>query len=394
MPQETQQFDVVIVGAGVIGCAIAWRLGQAGLRVAVVERGAVGREASSAAGGMLAPLAEADRADEFFELAVASRAMYADFARQVAEATGIDIEYRSEGTLFLALSEEDEEELESRYQWQRASGLNVKRLGAECVRKLEPQVNARLRWALKFPDDHQINARRLVTALEVAARGAGVAFRTHTEVRSLLTQAGGGQRRKQVVGLHTIRGNLFARCVVVAAGSWSSLLPLGDGNGSLPLEIEPVRGQMVALKAPTPPLSHVIYSRRGYLIPRLSGILIAGSTTERVGYDKRVTAGGAAAIVNRAVEIAPVLTDSALVETWAGLRPASPDGWPILGEDPATNGLIYATGHYRNGILLTPITAQLITQLILSGRSDINLSPFSISRFSVIAPSERAEKAN
>jgi glycine oxidase len=379
MPQEAKQFDVAVVGAGVIGCAIAWRLGQAGMRVAVVERGAVGEEASSAAGGMLAPQAEADGADRFFELAVASRAMYPAFARELLEATGIDIEYRREGTLYLALSEEDEEELESRYQWQRAAGLKVKQLGASGVRELEPQVNARLRWALKFPDDHQLNVRRLVTALEVAARAAGSTFWVRTEARSILTQGGG--RRGRVIGLHTTRGDLLARCVIVAAGSWSSLLPFADGNLPLPVQIEPVRGQMMALEAPTPSLRHVIYSRRGYLIPRLSGLVLAGSTTERLGYDKRVTAGGAAKIVSQAVEIAPILAESAIVETWAGLRPASPDAWPILGEDTAAGGLIYATGHYRNGILLTPITAQLTTQLITSGKSVIDLSHFSVSRF-------------
>jgi glycine oxidase len=381
MLREAKQFDVAVVGAGVIGCAIAWRLGQAGMRVVVVERGAIGQEASSAAGGMLAPLAEANCADEFFELAVASRAMYPDFARQLLEATGIDIEYRSEGTLYLALSEEDEKELEVRYEWQRAAGLNVQQLSAECVRKLEPHVSPQLRWALKFPDDHQVNARRLVTALEAAARGAGVMFRAYTEARNLLTQGGAGQQPRQVIGLHTASGDLLTRCVVVAAGSWSSLLPLADGSETLEFGIEPVRGQMVALEAAPQTLSHVIYSRRGYLIPRLRGVIIGGSTAERVGYDKRVTAGGVLTVVNRAIEIAPVLAGSALIEAWAGLRPASPDGWPILGEAPTVSGLFYATGHYRNGILLTPITAQMVSQLILSGKSSINLSPFNLSRF-------------
>ncbi|MDQ3013987.1 MAG: FAD-dependent oxidoreductase, partial [Acidobacteriota bacterium] len=152
MLSTTNHFDAAIIGGGVIGCSIAWRLAQAGMHVAVVERDEVGREASYAAGGMLAPLAEADAADDFFHLAVASRAMYADWARELKEASGVDIEYRTEGTLYLSLTEEDDEEIDHRWQWQHNAGLNVKRLNAGCVRKLEPLVNEKLRWALKFPD--------------------------------------------------------------------------------------------------------------------------------------------------------------------------------------------------------------------------------------------------
>jgi glycine oxidase len=383
MTQPSRQFDVAVIGAGAIGCAVAWRLGQAGLRVAVVERGAVGREASHAAGGMLAPLAEAARADEFFELAVASRAMYADFARELRDVTGVDVEYRTEGTLYLALSGEDEEELERRWQWQRAAGLSVRRLSADDALRLEPQANPRLRWALHFPEDHQVDNRRLMTALDAAARGAGAEFWTHAEVRSVLTEGGTDQgRAKRVAGLRTTRGELRARCVIVAAGSWAGLLTAEDGRTLAPFQLEPVRGQMIMLEMPAPPLRHVIYSGRGYVIPRLSGVALAGSTTERVGYDKRVTAGGMASIIERAAEIVPRLAEAAVVETWAGLRPASSDDWPIIGEDPRVGGLIYATGHYRNGILLTPITARAVAELVTRGESCVNLTPFSPSRFS------------
>lgn len=387
MTTVSGQFDVAVVGAGVIGCAVAWRLGQAGLRVAVVERGAVGREASHAAGGMLAPLAEADCADEFFELAIASRAMYAGLAEELRRATGVDIEYRTEGTLFLILSDEDEEELERRWRWQHEAGLNVQRLKADSVRELEPQVNARLRWALRFPDDHQVDNRRLMIALEAAAHSAGVEFWAHTEVCEVLT-AGGPQHAqpRRVTGLRTTRGELRAPVVIVAAGCWASLLSAEGRAALVPFDVEPVRGQMVALEMPAPPLRHVIYSGRGYVIPRLSGVVIAGSTTERVGYDKRVTAGGLTSVFMHAVEIAPVLVGAAVTETWAGLRPSSPDGWPILGASPHVGGLIFATGHYRNGILLTPITAQVISELVTRGESRINLTPFSPARFSCSRP--------
>ncbi|MGE0132298.1 MAG: glycine oxidase ThiO [Blastocatellales bacterium] len=377
MAESPKQADAVVIGGGVIGCSIAWRLGQAGMRVVVIERGRVGGEASHAAGGMLVPLAEAERADDFFHFTVAGLAMYADFARELKESSGVDIEYRTEGTLYLALTEEDEEELDRRWRWQHAAGLNVKRLNTECALKLEPLLNQSLRFALKFPGDHQVDNRRLMTALHNAARNADVEFWTQTEARELLIEE--VARRKQISGVVTTRGDVCARAVVIAAGSWTSLLRCDD---SPRFEIEPVRGQMVAVEMPSPSMRHIVYSPRGYVVPRLSGILIAGSTTEHAGYDKRVTAGGVASIIERAVEIMPSLANHAIIETWAGLRPHAPDDLPILGADPRVAGLIYATGHYRNGILLAPITARAISELITEGESSVNLAPFSIARFS------------
>jgi glycine oxidase len=371
-----ERADVLVIGAGVIGCAVAWRLGQAGMRVVVVERGRVGAEASHAAGGMLAPLAEAERRDDFFNFAVAGLAIYADFARELKASSGIDVEYRDEGTLYLALTEEDEEELNRRWQWQCETGLNVKRLSAGGALELEPSLNRTLRFALKFPGDHQVDNRRLTAALHAAARSAGVEFLTRVEARELLTESAGGRMR--VTGVMTAHGEIRASAVVVAAGSWSSLLRC---DGARKFEIEPVRGQMVAIETPAPAARHVIYSRRGYLVPRLSGYLIAGSTTERAGYDKRVTVGGVASIIKSAIEIMPCAAGQAVIETWAGLRPRAPDGLPILGADPSVEGLVYATGHYRNGILLAPITAQAISDLIVKGESRIDLTPFNVARF-------------
>jgi glycine oxidase len=379
MSQSVVQCDVAVIGGGVIGCAIAWRLGQAGMRVIVIERGQPGAEASHAAGGMLVPQAEADRADDFFQLGVKSRAMYADFARELREATGIDVEYRTEGTLYLALTDEDEAELDRRWQWQREAGLNVKRLSADCARKLEPQVNDRLRWALKFPDDHQVDNRRLMLALAAAAQSVGAEFQTNTEAIRLLTESQAGHRH--VTGIETTKGEVQAGAIVLAAGSWSSLLTDERGNSVTGFRIKPVRGQMIAIENPTPPLRHIIYSCRGYLVPRLSGCVITGSTTEYVGYDKSVTAGGVASIIERAVEIAPALRSQPIREMWAGLRPKGRDNMPVLGADPNFSNLIYATAHYRNGILLTPITARAISEIICGGESSYNLTPFSVTRF-------------
>lgn len=376
MSDPIKQVDAAVIGGGVIGCSIAWRLGQAGMRVVVIERGRVGGEASHAAGGMLAPLAEAERADDFFNLTVAGLAMYADFARELKESSGVEVEYRAEGTLYLALTEEDEEEIDRRCRWQHEAGLNVERLDASRALELEPLINPAVRFALKYPGDHQIDNRRLMTALHTAALNAGVEFWPYTEARELLVESVSGQKR--ITGVATARGEVRARAVVVAAGSWSSLLRCDEPPR---FEIEPVRGQMVAIEMHAPAVRHVIYSCRGYLVPRLSGFLIAGSTTEHAGYDKRVTAGGVASIIERAIEITPSLANQTVTETWAGLRPHAPDDLPILGADPRVAGLIYATGHYRNGILLAPITARAISELIIKGESLINLAPFNVARF-------------
>ncbi len=378
MEAKAREFDAAVIGGGVIGCSIAWRLAQGGLRVAVIERGEAGQEASWAAGGMLVPLAEADRADEFYELARASREMYPAFVRELREATGIDIEYRTEGTLHLALTDEDEVELERRWRWQHEAGLNVKRLRRDCALKLEPAINPAVRWALKFPDDHQVENRRMARALEIAARRAGATILSQTEAIGLLTS--GSEAR----GVATSRGEILARNVILAAGCWATRLT----GLAQPAEqrIEPVRGQMISVEMPEPPISHVIYSCRAYIVPRFNGAVIAGSTTEDAGYDKRVTAGGIASIIARAAEISPALAAQPLLETWAGLRPKWRAGlpnedWPALGRRPEQPGLIYAAGHYRNGILLTPITAQIVSELVLRGESTIAIAPFSPTRF-------------
>lgn len=380
MSESYTQFDSAIVGGGVIGCAIAWRLAQAGMKVVVVERGDIGREASHAAGGMLVPLAEADNADDLFHLCVASRAMYADFANELRLASGLDIEYRTEGTLYLSLTEHDDEELERRWQWQHAAGMNVKRLNADCARKLEPQINGKLRWALKFPDDHQVNNRLMVEALRLSAQNAGVEFQTLTEVERLLIESCAG--REQVVGIKTSRGEIRSNNVIVAAGSWSSLLK-SESEVLLPnLKVGPVHGQMVAVEMPAPPVNHIIYSCRAYVVPRLGGFVIAGSTSDKFGFEKRVTADGMASIIERAKEILPGFGNLTITEIWSGLRPRAGDGLPVIGPDASVAGLVYATGHYRNGILLTPITAKVVSEIILKGETSVPLSTFRPARFS------------
>jgi glycine oxidase len=349
--------EVVIIGGGVVGLAIARSLALRGVRdVCLVERGGLGTEASFAAAGMLAPQAEADAQDDFFALACRSRDLYPSFAAALHEATGIDIELDTTGTLYLALTQDDQEEIEKRYEWQTRAGLSIELLSAAAARELEPCISDSILGALLFPKDIQVENRRLLSALANNVKNLGVTILTETNVDSLIIE---GQR---LTGVQTSRGRVSCAAAVVAAGTWSSFIK----SDSPLLTIEPVRGQMVCLEAKPQLTRHVIYSRRGYIVPRRDGRLLAGSTSERAGFAKCVTAGGISSILQNAQEISPAISNLPIVDTWAGLRPRSADGLPVLGPCGEIDGLFYATGHYRNGILLAPLTGELISEAIVS----------------------------
>lgn len=369
----------IVVGGGVIGLAIARALAGRGMkRIVLVEReSAIGAEASWAAAGMLAAQAEADCADAFLELACASRSLYPAFADALLDETGINIELERSGTLYLAFTDQDEAEIAHRYDWQTRAGLAVERLTADAVRRLESCISPHVRGALLFPQDVQVENRRLVAALAASAQKLGVRVLTETNIDALLIEHG------RVRGVETTRGAIHAPRVIVASGAWTSLIKSSDKRITLP-RIEPVRGQMLCFESrPQPLCRHVIYSPRAYIVPRLDGRLLAGATTERAGFDKSVTNEATRAILSHAVEIAPVLERMLMVDAWAGLRPcAEEDGWPVLGTSAEASGLFYATGHYRNGILLAPITGELIADAVVAnGAASPLLLAFSPDRF-------------
>lgn len=364
--------DAVVIGGGVIGCAIARRAARGGLSVVVLERGACGAEASHAAAGMLSPLAEADRPGPFLDLLLAARSLYAAFAAAMRDETGADIGYSDAGTLFLSLRDEDDAELEHRWAWQRAAGLCVQRLTADETRALEPAVSPAVRFALRFPGDHQVDNRRLGPALATAAERAGAEIRLGAEAVALLRD---GDR---VTGVALADGTrIHAGAVVIAGGSWAGQI----GGLPRPLPVEPVHGQLLAMETAPPLFRHVVDSPRCYLVPRADGRVIAGATSERVGYRKTVTPWGIRRLLDGAVEIAPALDHVPLVETWSGLRPGTPDGLPILGRDPDVPNLLYATGHFRNGILLTPLTGEAIGAMLLGNEPAWDLDAYGIERF-------------
>jgi glycine oxidase len=378
MNQYGETANVVIIGGGVIGLVVARALALRGIReVLLVERGSLGAESSSAAAGMLAPQAEANRPHEFFYLTCRSRDMYPAFASALLEETGIDIQLDTTGTLYLAFTEHDADELEQRYEWQLKAGLAIEKLSVDLARKLEPAICEDVRAALRFPFDTQVENRRLISALAISNERLGVRMATGIDVLSLKVAGG------RVAGIETSRGAIATDRVVIAGGAWSSLL--GAADIALPnLRIKPIRGQMLCFEANPRVARHVIYSPRGYIVPRHDGRLLAGSTTEDAGFEKRVTAAGVQAILSAALEISPRISTLPMTDSWAGLRPRAADTLPVLGPCAEISGVFYATGHYRNGILLAPVTGELIAGAIVDQVFPPELSIFSPDRFGMV----------
>ncbi len=378
MSELRDRADVVVIGGGVIGMAVARALvlRRAG-RVLLIERGSLGREASHAAAGMLAPQAEADCADEFFSLCCRSRDMYATFANELQAETGIDSELDTTGTLYLGFTEHDHAEIERRFDWQTGAGLRVQKLEGEDVRLLEPCISSEVRTALRFPDDVQVENRRLIRALAVSNENFGVGLMTGTTVESLRIE------HERVLGLETSGGFISTPNVVVAGGAWTTFI-LKPDQTTPALRIEPVRGQMMCFESNPRIAEHVIHSPRGYIVPRRDGRLLAGSTTEHAGFDKRVTGAGVHSILSHALEIAPAIAGLPLIDSWAGLRPRAPDNLPVLGASAEIRGLFFATGHYRNGILLAPLTGELIAGLIVDNVVSPLMRAFVPERFATV----------
>jgi glycine oxidase len=361
--------DVVVIGAGVQGTSVALRLAQAGRSVTVLERAVPGAEASSAAGGILSPGVEAVEPGPFYALCRASLARYAAFVADVEQLSGMSTGLRFLGTLEVALDDDHAKVLAARAEKILRHGLPVEVLDDAAARRLEPALSPETRGALFFPDEGSLDPRLLARATYVAASRAGARFVTG-QVRRIVVEGG------RAVGVEHESGRIEAGAVVLAAGSWSMQV---EGNGLPPGSVRPVRGQIALLDTRPPLLSRVVFSGHGYVVPRPDGRVLSGSTMEEVGFEKAVTAGGLRHVLDVAMGIAPALERAPVVETWANFRPASPDGEPILG--PGTvPGLLYATGHTRNGILLTPVTADAIAAAILGTTAPVDLAPFSPAR--------------
>lgn len=365
--------DAVVVGGGLIGLALAAELADRGLEVVVVERGEPGREASGAAAGMLSPQTDAAEPSPFFDLALESRALYPDWSRRLLEEVGIDVGYRRTG-LLRVVADREAAAAHASCQWQRSRGLAVEERTRE---SLEPRLAERLapgpRSFIFYPDEAVVDPRRLTRAAWLAAERRGVRVLTSTAVRRFSVERGACR------GVETDAGPIEARRVVDSAGAWAAFDPSLD----VPVPVEPVRGQIVEVRLPGRPLETVLSSEEVYVVPRTDGTALLGSTLERVGFRKEVTAGAVERLLAAASRLCPEIAAARFAAAWAGLRPGTPDGWPLLGASPV-EGLFFATGHFRNGILLAPATARHMADL-LTGRPAPRLLPFSVERFAGIS---------
>lgn len=347
----TRHTDVVVVGGGLIGCLVARELAHDGHRVTLVERSKVGREASHDAAGMLAPLAEAEMPGPFLDLCVESRDLHATLANELFAEVGTDVWYRDDGTYLLAFDDAEAEALRARAIVHASLGLESELVPVDIARREEPALSPHVTAALSVPGDHQVDNRKLVEAAALSCYARGVKIVEHTPVRALLRDAS-----DRIVGVDTTAGPIDAACVVVAAGSWSSLI------GGFDVPVEPIKGQMLMLELASPPCRRVLRSERCYVVARIDGRVLVGGTMERVGFDKSVAASAVGTLLEAGREVVPTLSSAFGGEAWAGLRPSTPDELPAIGR--LDDNLIAATGHFRNGILLAPVTARIVAGLV------------------------------
>ncbi|HLM95261.1 MAG TPA: glycine oxidase ThiO [Acidimicrobiales bacterium] len=377
--------DVVVVGGGVIGLAAAWRIAVRGMAVAVVDP-EPGRAASWAAAGMLAPVSEVHHGEEpLLALALASARRWPAFAAELARAAGRPLGYRTAGTLVVAADDGDRAWTQELYEFQRHLGLDVQWLTGRRVRQLEPTIAPGVRAAIWVPGDHQVDNRLLVGALLDAAVATGVGV--HRDRAVALDRSAGSVTGVRLAGGATLR----ARAVVLAAGCWSGQLK-GLPPGAVPA-VRPVKGQILRLwpseRAPvlTRTVRGIVGGSSVYVVPREDGTVVVGATVEERGFDTAVTAGAVYELLRDAHRVLPAITEMVLGECSAGLRPGSPDNAPIVG--PASveggDGLVVATGHYRQGILLTPLTAEAVAAIVAGDEPPEEMAPFGPDRFTTVA---------
>ena len=372
---------IIIIGGGVIGLGIGWQLAKAGAAVTIHERGQAGRGASWAAGGMLGPIAEAhiDELD-LLKLSNESLARYPEWVDELETETEMPIGYRAEGTLIIGIQPDDTYQLRHAYTLYQDLGLNVEWLSGDEAREIETALSPYVTAAIRCETDHQVDNRLMVQALQHAYQKRGGVLHQNSAVDKIVIQNG------TATGVQTQDGFQSADVCILAAGCWSGQIS-GLPDNIIP-PVRPVKGQMLALQMREGVmLSNVIrtvkarYPMPVYLVPRGDGRLVVGATTEELGFDTDLIVGGIYELLHGAFEAVPGIYELRLLETWTGLRPGSSDNAPILGKTPVEN-LIYATGHYRNGILLTPITAYEVSKLVQTGETSETIAPFHLDRFS------------
>jgi glycine oxidase len=383
MRDETNTgFDAIFVGGGVIGLASAWRTAQRGARVCVLEAERPAAGATGVAAGMLAPAGEASWGeDQLLSLNLESLSLWPGFAEELERVSEVETGFAQRGALHVALDRDEAESLRRRYDLQRKLGLDSEWLSGGACRKLEPGLATAVRGGAHVPGDATVDPRRVAAALLAALDSAGMAV--HTGVRIVSAE------QRQGWQLTAADGRVFAGAsVVLAAGCWSGRLEWVPAESRPP--VRPVKGEILTLRgaADEPVTERIVAGDRVYTVPRADGRLIVGATVEERGFDTTVTAGGVHELLREAYRLLPEIAELELAETTAGLRPGSPDNAPMIGES-ATEGLLVATGHFRNGVLQAPLTAECVAALLAGEPAPIDLEPFSPLRFA----GERAEAA-
>lgn len=368
---RTKPASVVIIGGGVMGCAAACELGRRGVKVTVLERSVPGAEASSAAAGILGAQVEAHRPGPMTELGLASAKLYPALVKDLEQLSGISLGYRRSGVLKVAFDGADVTRVGRELAWQRRAKLKLARLSRAALRAQEAALSRELAGAWWFENDATLEPRALMSALRIAAEKRGAEFRSGSFVKRVAEQSG------RAVGVELEDGSLVPGShVVLAAGSWTSLL--SHGEPTMP-RVVPARGQIVELKTSAPVLESIVFGPDCYLVPRADGRLLIGSTLEFVGFRREVTAGAVAKLLSAAIRLVPALAGAELHATWSSFRPYTSDELPLLGPS-ATPGLILMSGHYRNGILLAPISARIVADCVTGKRPTLDLTPFSPAR--------------
>jgi glycine oxidase len=361
--------DAIIAGGGAVGLSAARELALAGLSVLVLDRGNPQDAASWAAAGMIAPQSEADEPNPFFDLCLRSARLYPEWAAQLQEESGIDPEFARSGVLFAASTEKSLEKLRCMLEWQAKAGLRAMLLTPNDALRMEPQLSLSLIGAAWLPDEAQVTPRKLLASLRGACSAKGVEIRNGEEVLEIERQG------RRVVAVRTSRERIPARHIVIASGVSSANL-----RGLSPsIPVSPRKGQILSLAVKTPVFTRML-RWDAYAVPRPGGELVVGATNEDAGYDRTVTPAGIGGLLQNAQRLASILSSAEIREMWAGLRPSSPDGFPIIGKTDL-EGLVYATAHYRNGILLAPLTAACVAVIVTDRPLPVGLETYSPSRF-------------
>lgn len=366
--------DIIVVGAGVVGSAVAYELVRRGATVSLLDSRVVGAGATQASGGMLAPYTEAVEGGPLMTLGARSLGLFGPMAAAVQAEAGIDVKYGATGSLHCASADASLAHFERTCSTLAALGVPATRLSAADVRALEPDVAGIVLGGMLLPTQGMVSAPALTRAFTVAAQRRGATLLEGTRVIRVSPRAAD-------VAVETDKGLLRARTVVLATGAWAGTTTV-EGAAAVP--VTPVRGQLLHLQCPDASLSHVTWDEHCYVVPWQDGTLLVGATTESVGFDERTTVVGVKGLLDAVSRLLPVTATAHLLSARAGLRPATPDGLPVIGWSPHAPGVMYATGHYRNGVLLAPLTAVVVADAIVDGERDPILDLTDPVRFGAV----------